>query len=438
MGKSINKFKLKKDLNQIAFKGLENYKNGTANAVFIQLIDEKKALIKVFKHLIAQLFFCSPKYGLHKKENDNLLFFFSQSYVTRKDHFYTFEKFIKKIENGASYIVESNNAKRKISISSVKEIKYAFCWMHQMKDINLHFLNKLQLVANMIEVKKFLDEVKKEIDVTVFDLLVTFCDAYLIDNYFTQYCNQKGLITATLQHGQFLESNEEEDFFSSGFEGFASDYFLAWGEYTKKQAVKSGIQDEKIVCVGVPQYVDDEIKEQKNSNRFGRFCVILDGNDYSKDNDQMVKVVDHFAKKTNLEYSIKLHPAAIKKDYANEINSNNFIGYISIECRIKDLIRKYDFFIVSNSSVLTELVYFHQIVFHKIPEFGKNNYKDLEIGSFKTELELNYLYDQWLKYPNVIEKNARLLFEYLCTTKEVQKSYSKFLKNMELKKGMDN
>lgn len=427
MGKSIDKFKLKKELDQIPFKKFENYKNGTANAVFIQLIDEKKTFLQVIKRLISQVIFSAPEYILHKKEKDCIIFFFSQSYASRKDHYHTFEKIVTEMEDSATYIIDQPKHKQ-LNRGAMQNLGDVICWLRQMRKMDLCYLNKLQLVANLLEAKNFINRMEKEIDITDYTSLVTFCDAHLIDNYFTQYCSQKGLITATLQHGSYKASSHNENLFNAGFEGFISDYFLAWGEYTKKHAIESGIKAQKVICLGVPQYINMienyEIKKTKNC-----FCVILDADNYEKDNDQMIKIADQFAEKVNLKYRIKAHPPTINKDYSTMTNSNNMLGYVPIYSTIEELIGKYDFYIISNSSVLTELIYLNQIVFHKTPEFCKNNYEDLKLISFETKDELFCLYNGYMNDSAMIKNNTNILFRYLCATRDIKNSYAKFLSN---------
>lgn len=427
MGKSINQFELKKQLSFIKFRGLEKYDNGVGNTVAIHLL-EKKSKKAYLKGIIRNIFFESIKYEFIQKSS-SILCVFSQSYITRKDHKKSFLKFINTFFVNSLIAI---NSKYKLKFSYLRYLQYPIIWMKQMVEINIEDDFKRAIVLNLLETKIFLDNLEKiHRYLEGCKLLITWCDAYLIDNYFTQFCKQKGIVTATLQHGQFPVTNEKNDYFHSGFQGFISDYFLAWGNYTKKHAIESGIPDEKIVCLGIPQYIGKKIRnEKKKRNVFG---IILDENRAEQDNKKLVEIADRFAEKHEIKYLIKLHPAAKKRDYSDCIKSNYLEGYADLLESVESFSDRCDFFLVINSSVLTELIFLHKTVFHKTPEFVNDTYKDLIIDHFINEKELEILYISYLNSKDNKEK----LFQEMCTTDDIENNYRRFLEYI-LKKDKNN
>lgn len=153
--------------------------------------------------------------------------------------------------------------------------------------------------------------------------LITFCDAIGIENLIVQIAKRRGLRTVTLQHGQYRRLPDH--LFSQDIEAlknFQSDYMLSWGEATKIEFSKYGIDENRLVSVGhlakssdpEPSACGSEIKDLVISE-CKTFGLILNGKNTNASNDNLLMVAREISEKYKLNYYVQPHPLDITRSY---------------------------------------------------------------------------------------------------------------------------
>ncbi len=174
----------------------------------------------------------------------------------------------------------------------------------------------------IIEIYDRKKELLNCVNIRKYNLLVVLYDATTSDNFFVQFFKQNGIKTATIQHGIMLAPRkgleDNVDFCGIEFKNSVSDYFLAWNDFTKHEAIKSGIENDKIVVLGVAKCLGKKYKfKQKHQNRIG---LLLDGIFQENNNVPMIKIVDSYCKKHHIKYIVRYHP---------NFNGDEYNSYIS-------------------------------------------------------------------------------------------------------------
>lgn len=151
----------------------------------------------------------------------------------------------------------------------------------------------------------------------------TYCDAIGAENLIAQYANSKGVVTYTLQHGQYrtLElSNFSEDI--EAINNFVSDYLLCWGKATVDEFIKFGFSPRKFICVG--RFMRRGAVKRSNFllNESSCFTVALSGNNSKKHNYELLKFANYISDKFNIKYKVKYHPKNDKYEYCSYLSAS--------------------------------------------------------------------------------------------------------------------
>lgn len=256
-------------------------------------------------------------------------------------------------------------------------------------------------------------------------LLVLFYDADSRDNYFSQYFQQLNIPTATLQHGiqlaprKGLEDNI--DFAGIEFGCFISNYYLAWNEFTRQEAIKAGIKDNQIKVLGISKCIGkNPLLKKENSNVIG---LILDGKYEEENNIPMIRLLNQLCVKYNIKYKLRYHPDYKGTEYLDYIDARYCIATNKRET-LNDFLSSVKLCIVANSTVLFELE------FYSVPfiRYSSGNLKDKFVGyggiSFNNYEELEKCYLSIIKecvivpkYMENIAYNYRRFFESFLSCK---------------------
>jgi hypothetical protein len=123
-----------------------------------------------------------------------------------------------------------------------------------------------------------------------------------IDNILVQHANKNGIASTTLQHGLYVDYLECKNINMTNYKNTCSDYFLSWGEDTRRLINKYHPETKVVVC-GKP--IQDQRKGKRES---GFFTVVFDQNIFHEFNIKLLSIAYEVAGINGLKVNLKLHP----------------------------------------------------------------------------------------------------------------------------------
>ena len=419
MSKDKNIARVIKKLDEIRFKRLEGLNIGTINFIEIyELLHDKRKISYSFKQAVKCLF---VKYDYSFLEIDGkVIIFLSHLYENRNDN-------IKQVNNLSDYIRDSKVISGKLLktfnfndiLLNLKYLKYVLQWWQSLTGMNLSSYYKINIIIMLIDNYKWLTLLKmNEHSIRKIMILVVFFDVIRYDSIFVQYCQSLNIPTVTLQHGHFKERDltGKDDLAGFAYQYSSSDYFFAWGRYSKEEALISGMDERKIICVGCPTYIGlKEFPRQGPSNIFG---VVLAGGDGKVDNanNRMIVIANAVAKKFQMKYVLKVHPVYSTETYKKVVDSRYLYRVCNKFETIFNFAESVSFSLTMDTTVYGELLYLHSIAFRYIDkDLDDLLYKHLCDGNFHNIQDLSVFVDDMRvnkgKIEEVCDKNRAILFE---------------------------
>ena len=176
-----------------------------------------------------------------------------------------------------------------------------------------------------------------------FSKLVCFSDMQPIECFASIYYNKKNVITVTMQHGLYIEYNDVNTINVINYKNQPSNYFLAWGEDTKKLIEKYNDHSNVILC-GKPNIYKTSIKDI-NFNSL-TILIICDQEINQEANFNLIRIIENTCANTQWKFSIRFHPQNNKAFY------NKTLGILT---EAKEEFFDYDIVVGISSSMLYEL-----------------------------------------------------------------------------------
>lgn len=425
--------RLKTELNRIQFVGLKGISLGAALSIPIAYSSETKKhqLFYIIRSILSLLFTLSYRYNIKNRsgqETKKVMFYFSHIYSQRKDYILTMNKVKALYDNRCDFTGKYSNKKayNKITFSAIKDVAYIPIWLYQIRKLSCRLTTKLLFISYMLEAKKWYDYLLKNIKPEKYHALITFFDARLYDNILVQYFKKHKVVTATLQHGHFNATRHGADSrqeIGIAFEGFVSDRFLAWGEYTKFEAMKNGLSSKQIICVGCPKYIGyQKCYTQKESGIFG---LVLDGGNTLtyRSNIEMIQIANELARKKNMRYVIKPHPVSDMSVFEAYINKRYLYNMADKNTTVEEYAIAVDFSLAMGSAVYAELLYIGEIAFRYISEASPDRYELIQWGTVKNADDLLALIELYQENPQYIRRMNQIAANILCEEGDIGDNY---------------
>ncbi|MGY5449833.1 glycosyltransferase family 2 protein [Agarivorans sp. MS3-6] len=155
-------------------------------------------------------------------------------------------------------------------------------------------------------------------------VLVTFSDMQPIDYLSTLYFKGRGVKTVTLQHGLYVEYKDIDTVNIVNYINQPSDYFLAWGDNTKKLIERYNCNSQVKIC-GKPNI------RRATTSHSKTILIIFDQEVFSEKNIEMYNIVSGFSLGHDFDVFVKFHPhnniAAYEKKLKNLNSTNNVYGH---------------------------------------------------------------------------------------------------------------
>jgi hypothetical protein len=350
--------------------------------------------LKVVLLFISTIFLRNTRFvWKEKNENAKILFLLSQPNCRRDIDDYMHR--ISKTVNSESRDLVS--WRKSNSFALLRILRNLFYIGHELIHPNYYCKNFMANLFRMSQDMKLLDyqeDFKRYLINRKYNLCVVMYDANFIDNYASQYFQSKGLKVATLQHGVMLAPREgledNIDFKGVEFKGFTSNYFLAWNEFTRNEAVKSGIEIDRIVVCGCGKCVGQPVVSPVSNRNIG---VILDGRYEEENNAPMISIVEQFAKQNGYHYTLRFHPAFSGNEY-NDIIDKKIGSICDKDSSIYYFLNSVEFCVLANSTVLFELECMGMPFYRYSSANIKDKFKDYKVNSFTNLLEFQGLFDK--------------------------------------------
>lgn len=396
---------MKKDIigsyNEIKFiLNKEDYKgfklgNILSDSIWKQLSISKYKLIPRILYNIA---FCNIEIiNENLTGKKNIVIFVNDMKKIRPDHRTIFN-------NAKSFILDNDYFEiKKTKKFNFKFIENVFILFKNLKYFYMvkGIVNKIYLSSMLCIVEQVLGLLKNRIN-TKKNLLV-FQDIDVISNVLVQYVQNNGGKAVTLQHGQFIYRQQPYSDYLN-IVNFTSNYILVWNEFTKKQFLEAGFNNEKIILTGSTKYLRNEETNQdlemsEDLQKKEVFGIVLDTPvyEYSLEyNNTLLEIADKISKKLNMKYVVKLHPFDTKENYEKYLQNENFKEFIDITLSMKDYADKVDFSLAHTTGAAVDLMIMNKLVF-----------------LYKTEIPYPLIIDKVYEFKNEEElyKNIKNIFE---------------------------
>lgn len=148
--------------------------------------------------------------------------------------------------------------------------------------------------------------------------VVTFCDAVPHENLLAQIAKNSGVPTVTAQHGQYRlldERNMSTD--AEAYANFVSDHLLCWGEATRSEFERFGIERERLVIAGWIRQWDTVNRPDIATGIFG---VMLNGENGADSNVDMLLAANRIADELDMQFVVRLHPSFDSPQYRSLVS----------------------------------------------------------------------------------------------------------------------
>lgn len=380
-----------------------------------------KSIYAIIKHLAKCLFY---NFTIEVAGNDKTrLFIYSLTYAGRKDYEEIKNLFL---EYCPEYTFVDVNRIRSFKgiwskcLSIVRRtIKYA------ADGIPTFFLTSVLVTEYEILLRLYL----KKIDWDDVKMLGTFCDARCEDNIAAQIGINKCAKTFTLQHGQYrIIKSGYENADAEAYKNFVSDKLLAWGEATRNEFTKFGIEEKRVVPVGALKSFSFN-KKLENSVDNGVFGIILCADIYKKTNVEMLRIANILSEKFGMHYIVRFHPRNKHSLYEQHIKKEFLEGHSS-DIKNEKYVDQVTFSLVHMTGVFVEMLSVGSPIFifedeylgdvFRIKDFCFTSFNDLEV------LILKYRND-W----NLLMNKQYDVYRYYNSDGDLRNNYRKALEDLE-------
>lgn len=373
-------------------KRFENYKYSKLFCYILTLYrinenKEKLYFLKVLKRWGYSLLVCKFRFFVSKGDLNNPIWFILPENRMRNDMRQMISDVEKTIPNEAYCEIANQNTRKfdlKRTITLIVLDLIWFCQLSRKYKIG-EAIQIISYLNDFIDIDKSLNNIAK----TILPKLITVrYDSSPYMNFVSQRMKLLGVSTSTLQHGIMLaqrsglESNC--DFSGVEFNGFVSDYFLAWNEFSKSEGIKQGISEKHFYIVGISKCLFKPQLHHANTKIIG---IILDGQYEEEHNKPMIELVKKLAKKQGYTYILRYHPDFRCNEYNFLLDENG--SNCPKEKNLETYINEVDLCVLANSTVLFELEYYNKPFIRYSMRKETDKFIDYPVPSFSNESEMN-------------------------------------------------
>ena len=312
--------------------------------------------IKVLKALIRSWFFKTPELDVRIRDNSILML---TTIHARYDHD-SYWNSIKKLFPVKDEIILNDRFivkeyLKNISLRGIAGKMRSYRNAYSALKVIENKSHRSYLASKIITCEKYINEINDQAKNT--KVVIAFCDTFLFENVMIQFMHNQGAVCITTQHGQPVFRGWDKDHLNqSQIFNFSSDYYMAKGNYSKKQFVKAGFDERKIIVLGSMNKEICKLHFDDSRKIFGVFtdCVLYD---FASDtNKKLIHMAEEISEKLNMSYFIKIHPSDTLKNYHGIVTSG-CMGIYKDEYPNEELFGKIEFGIMSASAIYLDMLY---------------------------------------------------------------------------------
>lgn len=423
MNRKVEKSSLIQELDKISFWGCKKVKMGTALCAVLATYKDWN------QECYENLEMCKNKMGkyiirLNEITGPVPCFVLSSYNISRTDQTEMFDRLAGLFEEKC--VIQAVKGK-----SVFRDVKTGILaiWFLQMYKLKLTVLQKkiilLYIYVYYFEAVYLFSEIEKRRN--KIKVVAVFDDIFPIDNIVVQLCRNTGLKTATFHHAIINGSYNYIEYRHS-----VSDYFLAWGNYTRDIAIHYGMDKNKIKVLGPLNKIGEEKKDLKTKNQkvFGILARGTVGTDYMNENIDMIHIANAFAQKYGYKYILRLHPAdSHAGSYMKYVNKSFFIKGNKKDTLL-EFLDQTDFCICANTSAYAEAIYYGKMCYRYIPkhEEKKDVCKGIQFGKISDFEQLEEKYKQY-NASRDLDKRKERIAEYIFE-KNAENNYKTFFNGL--------
>ncbi len=309
---------------------------------------------------------------------------------------------------------------RKNIMRGFKMLKWDICNLWKLKNINMQFKKKIYWVRVLGLTHLYCIKMKKILNTKSYSYGLVYNDSNPYENVLVQLMKQKGIYTATLQHGIF-----DKHGYWKGLEFRASvaDDWLAWNPYTKELAMECGIPEEKIKVLGIPRYIIPITVDRKAEKRI--FSIILGEKSLLDENRKLIEFANILAREQGLKYFVRYHPTCKDGEYNTFIDKQFYVSRNNQGETVSEMCEKSDFSLVgSGTSMIIDLIYLKQPFLQYYEQWDGKEYRGRR-NYFRNYEELKE------QTPKGVIMPQKEVFDYYCTTVDVKGAYAQYFNSLE-------
>lgn len=404
-GQALVAAKLKRDAD-MTHEGV-NYGNVCATRLYdISLKGTVKALLRV-------IFFT---YDVSMRGEGKALNIYSYRGHNRPDYDYIFDRY-------CAYYNECQilEFSYKMSLHSLPiRVKALAFWLSRLKHKN----HRLLIASVAAEADAFRCLLEKVLNQDKITLVTTFCDAHGIENMAAQIANNRGITTATLQHGQYrFLGKKHENADMEAYANFVSDYLLAWGEITKTEFEKAGVDPRRIVLAGAlkPFSYNAYIETDNDNSIFG---VVLSGENLSNSNQKMIAIAEEISSKIGMKYFLRFHPKNPQKKYYALTGANCIKEFRVSPSAYPKIVA---FSLVHMTGVFVELLSYNSPIFIYKDEHLEKIF-ELEDATFANLSEFMHCYSDYSRDKKLFREKQHEQYHYF-NQENIDANYQSFIRS---------
>ncbi len=368
-----------------------------------------KTVRRKIKRYLMSRFYTRYVYRYEKKEGARVIAFYSDMYF-RNDHFSTFVNFVKEFDY-IDAVTPERLPKDRLDIR--RGLRMIFWDLFTRKIVRDHVGRKENITDAWIDfglTLRYASIMLKKTGDAGYKLALVYSDSCPYENLLVQLFKNRGVHTATLEHGKFDMEGP-----CKGIELISSvaDDFLAWNELMLDLASKAGLSNVRVL--GIPRYIR---RQETNRKKTDTFCVILGCVQSHEENKLLLEYADRLAEYMNKRYYVRLHPSNRDPSYLEGHNQFYFDG--GANETISQLCENTDFCITGScTSMVMDLIYFRQPFYEY--NLCKQPFRNNTFSSFEELKDLAKGYD----VPFSDET-----FRYYCHTYDVKESYDAYFRSI--------
>lgn len=410
---------LYQEIYEIFYKIYKNVDLAKLLCILSETYNEKVLLKQQLKRYFNSRWYDRYKYNYHQKQGNKNIAFFSDFYY-RIDHYTIFINFINNFSE-FDYVIPIKLPKERINVlRGLKMMKWDICNLWLMRNINMQFKERIYWIRVLGLIRFYCVNMERYLTNKPYSYGLVYNDSNPYENILVQLMKQKGMHTATLQHGIFDKYGYWKGI---EFRTSVADDWLAWNIYTKELAMECGIPEKKIKVLGIPRYITPITIEKKN--KLGIFSVVLGGKELFNQNEDLINFANILAKEQGLKYFVRYHPTYKGDEYNKVINKQYYVQRNNLEESISQMCQQSDFTLVgSGTSMIIDLIYLNQPFFQYYKKWDGDTNKKRE-NYFRNYEELK---EQAQKGAMV---QSEEMFRYYCITKDVKNSYAIYFSSFQ-------